>query len=77
MAREDDDQGRVPRWDAPLSDAALEQALLVVAVAGPAASPAQARAAHRRLRFARFLVGAGRVNEFGGPPGAPLTSPVQ
>ena len=50
MAREDDDQGRVPRWDAPLSDAALEQALLVVAVAGPAASPAQARAAHRGTR---------------------------
>jgi hypothetical protein len=61
----DDDPAHTRNSEAAVGEAALEQAMLVLAVAGPAASAAQARAAHRRLRFARFLVATGRINEFG------------
>jgi hypothetical protein len=64
----DDDPAHTRSSEAAVGEAALEQALLVLAVAGPAASAAQARAAHRRLRFARFLVATGRINEFGASP---------
>jgi hypothetical protein len=61
----DDDSAHTRSRGVVVGEAALEQALLVLAVAGPAASASQARAAHRRLRFARFLVATGRINEFG------------
>ena len=62
MTRGEDPAGTRLR-DAVIGDKALGQAPPVLAVAGPTASPARASAIHRRLRFARFLVGVDRVSD--------------
>ena len=62
MIRAEDPAGTRLR-DVVISAKALGQAPPVLAVAGPTASPARASAVHRRLRFARFLVGVDRVGD--------------
>ena len=71
MIRAEDPAGTLLR-DVVIGAKALGQAPPVLAVAGPTASPAQASVAHRRLRFARFLVDVGWDN---GTAGARPSNP--